>query len=73
MREIRWTLYRDSLPAWVAFSSSSDGYKTEHRAHMESWLSARGLRTEEIEQLFHDAEENGEAIINVSVPPNAGS
>jgi hypothetical protein len=36
---------------------------------MESWLSAQGLRTEEIEKLFHDAKENGEATINASVPP----
>lgn len=35
---------------------------------MKSWPSAQGLRTEEIEKLFHDAKENGEATINVSVP-----
>jgi hypothetical protein len=70
MREIRWTLYRDSLPAWVAFSSLSHGFKTEHRAQMESWLRVQGLQTEEIELLFRDAVEHGEATISVEVPRN---
>ena len=70
--KIQLTLYRDSLPAWVAFIPNGDGYKTEHREHMESWLTARGLRREQIDELFRDVEENGEAIITVSISDETG-
>jgi hypothetical protein len=68
--KIRLTLYLDCLPAWIAFIHGGDGYKTEHREQMESWLLARGLTQEQMDQLFRDVEENGEAIITLSTPDN---
>ena len=68
MDKIQLSLYRDSLPAWVAFISAGDSYKTEHREHMESWLTERGLKQEQIDELFREVEKNGEASITVSIP-----
>jgi hypothetical protein len=36
------------------------------KKNMESWLTERGLRAEEIEKLFRDVEQNGEAAVTVS-------
>lgn len=73
MDEIRWafnrinlTLYRDDAGLWVAFSSTSESYNTMDKKNMESWLTERGLRAEEIEKLFRDAEKDGEAAVTVS-------
>ena len=63
---VNWTLYRDDSGLWMAFSSTSESHKTKDKKNMESWLSDRGLRTNEIESLIHDVEKKGEAAITVS-------
>ncbi len=63
---INWTLYRDAEGLWMAFSSASDSHSTLEKENMESWLTRKGLRVEDIEKLFHDVEKNGEAAITVS-------
>ena len=63
---INWTLYRDATGLWMAFNSTAESHNTTDRENMESWLTDRGLRTEEIERLFRDVDENGEAAITVS-------
>jgi hypothetical protein len=65
--EIRWNLYRNSAGAWVVFSDTPATYTTENRTNMESWLTARGLRPDELEKLFRDAEEKGEGLITLSL------
>ena len=68
MNKTQFSLHCDSLPAWVAVTSAGDGYKTEHREHMESWLTERGLKQEQVDELFREVEKNGEASITVSIP-----
>jgi len=63
---INWTLYRDDVGQWMAFSSTSESHKTMDKKNMESWLTERGLRTEEAEKLIRDVEKNGEAAVTVS-------
>lgn len=63
---VNWTLYRDDSGIWMAFSSTSESHKTRNKRNMELWLTGRGLRTEQIESLIRDVEENGEAAITVS-------
>jgi hypothetical protein len=63
---VNWTLYRDDSGLWMAFSSTSESHKTKDKKNMESWLTDRGLRTNEIESLIFDVEKNGEAAITVS-------
>jgi len=63
---ISWTLYRDDAGQWVAFSSISESHNTMEKENMESWLTERGLRAEEVEKLFRDVEKNGEAAVTVS-------
>ena len=65
--EIRWNLYRNPAGAWVVFSDTPATFTTEIRQRMESWLTARGLRPDELEKLFRDAEQNGEGIITISL------
>ena len=65
--EIRWNLYRNSAGTWVVFSDTPATYTAENRTHMESWLTARGLRPDELEKLFRDAEEKGEGLITISL------
>jgi hypothetical protein len=50
----------------MAFSSASDSHSTLEKENMESWLTGKGLRAEDIEKLFHDVQKNGEASITVS-------
>jgi hypothetical protein len=59
-------LYRDDAGLWVAFGSTSESHNTMGKKNMESWLTERGLRAEEIEKLFRDVEQNGEAAVTVS-------
>jgi hypothetical protein len=63
---ISWTLYCDDAGLWVAFSSTSESHNTMDKENMESWLSERGLRAEEVEKLFRDVEKNGQAAVTVS-------
>jgi hypothetical protein len=63
---INWTLYRDAVGLWMAFSSASDNHSTLEKKNMESWLTRKGLRVEDIEKLFRDVEKKGEAAITVS-------
>jgi hypothetical protein len=63
---ISWTLYRDDAGLWVAFSSTSESHNTMDKENMQSWLTERGLRAEEVEKLFRDVEKNGEAAVTVS-------
>jgi hypothetical protein len=65
-KRINWTLYHDHAGLWVAFSSTSESHNTMDKKNMESWLTERGLRAEEVEKLFRDAEKNGEAAVTVS-------
>jgi hypothetical protein len=45
---INWTLYRDVEEPWMAFSSASDSHSTLEKENMESWLTRKGLRVEDI-------------------------
>ena len=63
---INWTLYRDDEGLWMAFSSASDSHRTTEKKNMESWLTGKGLRAEDVEKLFREVEKNGEAAITVS-------
>ena len=65
--EMRLNLYRNSVGAWVVFTSAPATYTTADRKRMEAWITARGLQPQELEQLFRHAEENGEGIITVSI------
>jgi hypothetical protein len=58
---VNWTLYRDDAGPWMAFSSTSESHNTMDKKNMD-----RGLKTEEVERLFPDAEKNGEAAVTVS-------
>jgi hypothetical protein len=70
MKTISWTLYLDGSPAWIAFNSASVSCRTKDRKAMEAWLSAQGLRAEDIEELFGEVEANGEATISVPAVSN---
>jgi hypothetical protein len=63
---INWTLYRDEAGLWMAFSSASESHNTVDKKDMESWLTERGLRAEEVEKLFREVEKNGEAAVTVA-------
>ena len=63
---INWTLYRDDEGLWVACNSASESHNTMDKKKMESWLTERGLRVDEVENLFRDVEKNGEAAVTAS-------
>ena len=70
---MRLNLYRNFAGAWVVFTSVPATYITTDKNRMEAWIAARGVRSQELEQLFLHAEENGEGIITVPIRCNAAS
>jgi hypothetical protein len=70
---IRWNLHRTLVGAWVVFGSLHATFTSADRNRVEKWLILHGgLRQEELERLFHDAEERGVAGITVPVLRGAG-
>jgi polyisoprenoid-binding protein YceI len=66
--DIRWNLYRTKAGAWVVFSSTPATYTSMERKRVEEWLTIHGgLRPEELDTLFQDAEEKGEGVVTISL------
>jgi hypothetical protein len=60
--EMTWKLHRTMAGAWVVLSSVPT-FRAMNRRLVENWLIVHGCaRREELDRLFHDAEEKGEGI-----------
>jgi hypothetical protein len=65
--KIRWNLYRTKEGARVVYGNTPATYTPSDRAKIEKWLMKFGIRPEELDKLFRDAEEKGEGAITYSL------
>jgi hypothetical protein len=64
--DVRWNLCRTEAGSWVVSSSTDAKFTSTDRKRVENWLIVHGgLRPQELERLFQDAEEKGEGAITV--------